>query len=94
MNKAWKFYLSLAKTSHANEALVIINWHNARDNGTLNSNLATIIDKFEENISVVEKLSDNKISSSINFSLQIGKVTLVSLQGSKAITLNDVGMCL
>ena len=59
-------YLSFAKTSHANEALVVINRHNSRNNGASNSNLATIIHKFEVNVSVIKQLCDDYICSGIH----------------------------
>lgn len=49
-----KRYLGFTETSHAYESLVVINGHNSRNNRTSNSNLATVVDEFEENISVVE----------------------------------------
>ena len=59
-------YLSFAKASHTQETLVVINGHNTRNNRTCNSNLATVIDKFEKDIGIIKQLSDNQISSRIN----------------------------
>jgi hypothetical protein len=52
-------YLGFAKTSHTYEALVVINRHNTRDNGTIDSDLAAVIHKFQENISIIKELSNN-----------------------------------
>lgn len=64
--KKKRIYPGFAKPSHAEETFVIINWHYARNNRTSYSNLPTIIHKLEKNISIIEKLSDNKICTSIN----------------------------
>lgn len=49
-----KAYLCFAKTSHAQEALIVINGHNSRNNGTIYSNLATVIHKLEKDIGIIE----------------------------------------
>lgn len=59
-------YLCFAEASHAKEALVIVNGHNTRYNRTGYPDLTAIIHKFKEDVSVVEELSYNEISSSVN----------------------------
>lgn len=59
-------YLGLAETSHTQEPLVVGNGHNSRNNGTINPDLATVIQKFKEYISIIEKLCHNQICSSVN----------------------------
>ena len=52
-------HLCFAETSHTYEAFIVVDGHNSRNNGTGNSNLTTVVDKFEENVSVIEQLSYN-----------------------------------
>ena len=63
-------YLRFAKFGHAYETFVIIDGHNTRYNRTSYSNLSTIINKLEENVSVIEKLGNNQISTSIKLKKQ------------------------
>lgn len=59
-------YLGFTESSHAKETPVVIDGHDTRNNGTSNSNLAAIIYKLEENVSVIEQLGNDEICSSIN----------------------------
>jgi len=65
-------HLCFAETSHANETLIIIYWHDARNNRTMDSNLATVIHELEVNISVIKQLSNDEICSSIHLHKIIG----------------------
>lgn len=67
-------HLCFAETSHANEALIIVYWHDARNNRTMDSNLATVIHKLEVNISVIKQLSNDEICSSIHLHKIIGNM--------------------
>lgn len=59
-------YLSFAESGHPYETFVVIYWHYARNNGTSNTNLTAVIHKLEKDVSIIEKLCDNKVSASIN----------------------------
>ncbi|MFS7942782.1 hypothetical protein Hanom_Chr06g00492501 [Helianthus anomalus] len=78
-------YLSFAETSHANEAVIVVNGHDAGNNGTSNSNLPTIIHKFEKIVNIVEKLSDNHISSCINLKYEIQFISSKWQLSTKAV---------
>lgn len=59
-------YPGFAESSHAEEALVVVDGHDARDNWTIYSILATVMDKLEEDICIVEELGNYEICTSIN----------------------------
>jgi hypothetical protein len=64
--KEINLYLSFAESSHAHETFVVIYWHDARNNGTCYTNLTAVIHELEKDISIVEKLCNNEVSTSIN----------------------------
>lgn len=66
LKSVWYAYLGFAESSHTQEALVIVDGHNTGNNGAFYPNLTTIVDKFEEDISVIEELSNNEVCSGIN----------------------------
>ena len=59
-------YLSFAESSHSDETFVVIYWHYARNDGAGYANLTAVIHKLEKDISVIEKLCNYKVSTSIN----------------------------
>lgn len=79
-------YLGFAEASHTEEALVIVNGHNTRNNGACYSNLTTIIHKFEEIVSVIEKLSNNEICTSIHLKNNCSISTRRTNRGFKSFT--------
>lgn len=62
----------------SNTALTNLDWHHARNNRYIDTNLTTICNKLEEGFSFEEKLSNNKISTSINFFLQMNKIFIIA----------------
>jgi murein L,D-transpeptidase YafK len=55
-----------------------LNWHNAWNNGYINTNLTTIFNKLEEGFNFKEKLSNDKVSTSINLLLEVKQIFLIA----------------
>jgi hypothetical protein len=55
-----------------------LNWHNAWNNGHINTNLTTIVNKLEESLSFKEKLSNDKVSTSVNLLLEVNQIFFIA----------------
>lgn len=55
-----------------------LDWHDARDNRHIYTYLTTICNKLEEGFRFEEKLSNDKISTSINLFLQMSKIFIIA----------------
>lgn len=47
-------YPSFAKARHADKPFIVIDWHDARNNGAGNANLSTVINKFQKHVSIIK----------------------------------------
>jgi murein L,D-transpeptidase YafK len=74
-----KEFLSMKDSEVVQKTTVTnLNWHNAWNNGYINTNLTTIFNKLEEGFNFKEKLSNDKVSTSINLLLEVKQIFLIA----------------
>lgn len=78
---------SLGELAHTFEAVIAQNRHDARNHRHSDARFTAVLDPFVEDVIVVKKLGDYKVSTSINFCLQMFYVV-----GSRSRTKVNLGV--